>query len=336
MKVSFVVCGYTMKRWPRLKATLENLGDQSRPPDEVILVADHNDELYEEFRALGVGRVLRNEEERGVSGARNTGWRHASGEIVTFLDDDATPESDWLERLVAPLEADNQIMATSGWVVPDGDHVPEWYPREFYWVFGCSWAGLETRTALRNPLGASMAWRREALAAIGGFKSIIGRNAHARRGPGRLVPAWLARKAPIMNCEETLAGIAARATVGGSIVQLHDSVARHYVPAERVGLSYLWRRSWGEGISKSLVRRLSSDSLSEERRHVGRILGRLGLAVLHPSQWRTALFLSVGLLATSAGYVHGRLLVRPTALKNLPERSSRQAGEHMNPALMRK
>ncbi len=48
----------------------------------------------------GEVRVVANEEARGLSGARNTGVRHSGGDIIAFLDDDATAHPDWLEILV--------------------------------------------------------------------------------------------------------------------------------------------------------------------------------------------------------------------------------------------
>ena len=37
---------------------------------------------------------------------------------------------------------------------------PDWFPPEFYWVFGCSYTGLPTELApVRNPIGANMAVR---------------------------------------------------------------------------------------------------------------------------------------------------------------------------------
>ncbi len=289
---SVVVCSYTMSRWENLCATLEGLERQSRLPDEILLVADHNPELSHALASLGVGRVLLHTGARGCAGARNHGLQAANGELVAFLDDDALPEQDWLDRLVAPLEASPSVVATGGWVLPDGGNVAAWYPKELYWVFGCSWAGLEARQTLRNPIGASMAWRRGVLSDVGGFSVAIGH-----------VGNW---SGAIGGCEETLAGIQSTALTRGMIVHARDAVVHHYVGPERVRFSYLLRRGFGEGTSKWVVRSVTGEPLGDEKAHSRRIAAAIVTSLAFPGRWRTALYLTGGLGATAAGYLYGR------------------------------
>lgn len=307
---SVVVCCHSLERLPRLRETLGALAEQTRPPHEIIVVTDYNEELHSRLSSLAAVELHRNEEARGLSGARNTGWRHSRADIVAFIDDDALPESDWLAQLVKPLEEDAATMATSGWVVPAGGNVPGWYPKELYWVFGCSWTGLEDRDEIRNPLGASMAWRREVLTAIGGFAPAMGRAGQSAE-PSLPEPSRrLWRTTSLMSCEETLAGILAAARVGGAIRQVPTSVAHHYVPRERIGLGYLCRRCWGEGISKSLVRALGGEPLGEESRHLRRVSLAIARSLTDPRRWTQGAYLSVGLAVTVAGYLYGTGLMR--------------------------
>lgn len=72
-KISVIVCAYTYKRWEHLKKCIKALQSQSRLPDEIILVIDHNPELFAEsqevFKQI---QVIENNEQRGLSGARNS------------------------------------------------------------------------------------------------------------------------------------------------------------------------------------------------------------------------------------------------------------------------
>jgi glycosyltransferase involved in cell wall biosynthesis len=292
-----------MSRWESLCATIEGLRRQSRQPDEILLVADSNPELFGALESLGVGRVLLHEGARGCAGARNLGLQAANGDLVAFLDDDAVPETDWLEQLVAPLETRPTVVATGGWVLPGGGNVAPWYPKELYWVFGCSWAGLEDRQTLRNPIGASMAWRRGVLSDVGGFNVAIGHVGN--------------RSGAIGGCEETLAGIQATALTRGTIVHARDAVVHHYVGPERVTFSYLLRRGFGEGTSKWVVRSVSGAPLRDEKAHSRRIAAALATSLAFPRRWRTALYLIGGLGATASGYLYGRFGLGAVGLEQL-------------------
>ena len=46
LHISVVLCGYTSERWDDLRAAVESVRQQTLPPDEIILVIDHNPALY--------------------------------------------------------------------------------------------------------------------------------------------------------------------------------------------------------------------------------------------------------------------------------------------------
>jgi mycofactocin system glycosyltransferase len=47
--------------------------------------------------------LLRHDRPLGPAAARNTGWRHATTEVVAFVDADVEPDAGWLERLLGHL-----------------------------------------------------------------------------------------------------------------------------------------------------------------------------------------------------------------------------------------
>jgi HAD superfamily hydrolase (TIGR01662 family) len=96
----------------------------------------------------------------GPARARNLGWRTARTEWIAFLDDDVVPDPDWYERLeddVADLAP--EVAGSQGRVrVPlPGDRRPTDWER--------GTAGLATSSWIT----ADLAYRRAALAAVGGF-----------------------------------------------------------------------------------------------------------------------------------------------------------------------
>ena len=301
-----VICAYTERRWALLSETIESVRSQDGLAAEILLVVDHNPELAARARAAFHGiRVLANEELLGLSGARNTGVRHSRGEIVAFLDDDATAHPDWLETLLAVFEAP-MVMGAGGAARPVWEgRQPEWLPAEFLWVVGASYRGLPRETAqVRNPIGANMAFRREAFELAGGFTEGIGRIG----------------KTPL-GCEEAEFSIRLRQTRPGALVlYVPEAKVDHHVSADRASWRYFVSRCWSEGLSKALVASSvgGQDALSSERSYLTRTLPAGFLAGLRAARHgdHAALFRSVAIILgvgiTTLGFARGRFAAART------------------------
>lgn len=303
--ISIVVCAFSERRWENLCAAIASLEQQSLVPEDIVLVIDYNEKLYE--RAVAVFRrvtVVRNQEQKGLSGARNSGVEAARGGIVLFLDDDATADRFWIENMVAPMD-DPDVVGVGGFVLPawDGGVAPAWFPTEFHWVVGCSYRGLPPHGAqIRNPIGAAMAYRTDSLRACGGFASELGRVGDKPVG-----------------CEETdLSLRIAAAQPQSQVVIARDAIVHHWVPRQRQTANYFLRRCYWEGVSKAvLARRLgkvTAQGLSEERTHALYTLP-LGMLLAVSDAWKRrspalalrACSIALGLAVTASGYAVGGL-----------------------------
>ncbi|WP_158895391.1 HAD-IIIA family hydrolase [Amycolatopsis anabasis] len=146
---------------PALHTLLRALGDGRGPaPAEVVVVDDRpaGEPLTLPETTLKT-RVVRSGG-RGPAAARNTGWRLAATEWIAFLDDDVRTPGDWPARLHADLSAlDDDVGASEGRI-----HVPAPHGRrptdDERGTQGLASAWWIT---------ADMAYRRAALAAVGGF-----------------------------------------------------------------------------------------------------------------------------------------------------------------------
>lgn len=297
--VSVIICAHTMDRLDDIKAAVASVQAQTRPPDETILVIDHNDELQDQVTGLGP-KVVPNVGPKGLSGARNTGTELAMGEVVAYLDDDATAEPSWLDELVAPF-ADPAVLAVGGWAVPAWDtERPAWFPEEYLWVVGCSHRGLPTELApVRNVIGCNMAFRRQPVLDAGGFDEGLGRTADRPLG-----------------CEETELCIRlGQADREARILLEPKARIHHRVPAARTSWRYFVDRCRAEGNSKAYVVGLvgSDDGLSSERSYVTSVLPRaVGRSLLGlPRRPRAALGGAVavigGLAVTGFGFIERKL-----------------------------
>jgi hydroxymethylpyrimidine pyrophosphatase-like HAD family hydrolase/GT2 family glycosyltransferase/adenine/guanine phosphoribosyltransferase-like PRPP-binding protein len=296
--LTVIICAYTMDRWDDLNAAVDSVHAQTRLPEETILVVDHCPQLAERAaRQLTGIRITASRGTPGLSGARNTGIAEAHGEIIAFLDDDATADPRWAEHLLAGYR-DPNVIGVGGAIRPRWDRPrPAWFPTEFDWVVGCTYTGMPAETGpVRNLLGANMSFRREILDGSGGFRTDLGRVG-----------------AKPLGCEETdLCIRASRSHPGG--VLLYDPAASvsHHVPNQRATWTYFRARCYAEGQSKAAMTRRTGTAraLSAERSYLTRTIPRALRAAL-PANPATVPALLGGVAITSAGYALSRLRPHP-------------------------
>ncbi len=294
--LSVVICTYSAARTKHLATLLEALGRQARPADQVVVVVDHNPELLAAIHrwSLPLGTIVEpNAHGRGLSGGRNTGFEAATGDVVAFIDDDAIPEADWLERLIADY-ADPRVIGVGGPVEPSWEgRPPGWFPAEFGWVVGCGYEGLPQKQAsVRNFIGCNMSFRRQALVESGGFRIDLGRIGLAPVG-----------------CEETELCIRLIANNPGQMLRFEPAARVHHaVPPDRMTWAYFRARCFAEGRSKARVAHITGagSALATERSYVVRTLTR-GLVrdATHGSVRRSAAIVA-GLATTTIGFLAGR------------------------------
>jgi glycosyltransferase involved in cell wall biosynthesis len=315
IRASVVVCVYTEKRLSQIRAALDSIARQTMPPSQVIVVADHNAALCDRLAAeYPDHEVIPSKFSKGLSGARNTGIEHATGDVVVFLDDDARARPQWLETLLASYD-DESVAGVGGLVLADWSPPgrPAWLPEEFLWVVGCSYRGQpEVKAEVRNPIGANMSFRRSAFDRAGLFDSSVGRTFVSSRPLG---------------CEETEFSIRLRRlSPGARIVYEPRAVVYHQVDQSRATWRYFLRRCRAEGCSKARVSRLSgaSAALSSERSYVThtiiRAVRRELTGFFMPGRKGSIMrlaALSLGTLSALAGYMEEMV---PRNARGLPAR----------------
>ena len=162
--ISVVVCTFNGERW--LPGCLEALSRVDYPHFEVIVVDDGSTDGTAAIASRYDVRLVRSEENRGLSEARNLGLYAATGEIVAYLDDDARPEPVWLRQFAATFSRRPHVGVGGPNIPPEDDGL----------VADCvaDSPGGPIHVLVGDELaehipGCNMAVRREALEAIGGF-----------------------------------------------------------------------------------------------------------------------------------------------------------------------
>lgn len=251
----------THNRPELLAKALDGVLDQGLAPDryEVVVVDNASDD--DTRRAveprLGDGRVRYvSEPSVGLSHARNTGWRAARGRIVAFLDDDAIPAPDWLERVLEAFEGQAPPPGCVG-----GRVLPIWEGPRPSWLDDALLPGLTVidwgpephrLLALERewPVGANMAFRREVLEELGGFVAGLDRSGSRMLSSGDVHMARMVQQA------------------GHDCWYDPRIVVRHHVPRARLTKRWFRHRYYAQGLSDAVMHRLES-----RRSRWGRVCG---------------------------------------------------------------
>ena len=311
LSASVVICCYTDARWDDLGDAVRAARALDPPADEVVVVVDHNPPLGERLRALFPDlAVVDNAGERGLSGARNAGIAASRGDLLVFLDDDAVADPGLLGHL-AWQAARPGVLGAGARILPAWRGArPVWFPDEFLWVVGCTYAGLRPGP-VRNLIGAAMAVRRTVFGSVGGFEEALGRT----------------RTGLPLGCEETELCIRARAAdPAGRFVYEPEAVCHHRVVPDRATWRYLVRRCFAEGLSKAHLATLAgaAPAMSTERAYALRTLPRGVLRGLAAglagdlSGFGRAGAIGLGFAVTASGYALGRLRRAGPARPPLP------------------
>jgi glucosyl-dolichyl phosphate glucuronosyltransferase len=297
--VSAIICVHSNKRWDAIVEAVESVRSQSHPVLETLIVVDHNAELQRRLEESLPGvTVVANNQDQGLSGARNTGVALGKGDLLLFLDDDAALEPDWVLETVKHFDSGKALGVTSRIVPRWKGNRPYWFPDEFLWVVGCTYEGMRPGP-VRNLIGAAMCIRHDVFSSVGGFNHRLGRSI------GRLP----------MGCEETELCIRASAAFPGSAFVFDAKpCAFHLVSQERLTFGYFIRRCFAEGRSKAALTAVAppSAALSTERRYVTSVLPRgflRGMSAFLRGDigglGRASAIIG-GFIAAFAGYVSGK------------------------------
>jgi glycosyltransferase involved in cell wall biosynthesis len=169
-----IVCAHNEAEY--LAGCLHSLRAQSRPADE-ILVVDNASTDGTRLVAEGIAgiRIVR-EPRKGLTIARETGRRQATGDVLVYVDADCRPPLDWLERVEQRFLRDPRLVALSGpYRYYDWDWRGRWLIRAYDLTLAPATQLLVKHLLRAGTIfyGGNFAVRREALDHIGGFDTSI-------------------------------------------------------------------------------------------------------------------------------------------------------------------
>ncbi len=236
-RVSVVVCAHNAAS--TIDECISSIEALRYPDFELIVVNDGS--------ADGTGDIVRRHSRArlievpngGLSRARNIGMEAATGEIVAYCDSDARVDAQWLDFLIQPIVTLGRVGSGGPNVVPaDDSALAQCVAR----APGGPTQVLLTDDIAEHVPGCNMAYRRDALLAVGGFNPIYLRagddvdlcwRVQARCGPIGFAPAalvWHHHRASIKAYWRQQVGYGEG-----------EEWLRPYHPDKFVGRSILWR-----------------------------------------------------------------------------------------------
>ena len=201
MKVSLIAT--VLNAEEHIGAFLASIAAQTRQPDEIVIVdGGSTDGMVAALRAAD-GLTLLEEPGANISRGRNVAIGHAAHDVVAVADADCVYGPGWLAALVAPIEDGADV--SMGWTEPIVDSM----------LAACvSSLGLplspdEVDPATFMPSARSVAFRRDALEAVGGYPEwlAIGEDMWVNH-------RWRERPFDLRFAPEAVAGWRPRASLG--------------------------------------------------------------------------------------------------------------------------
>lgn len=305
--LSIVVTSYTTERLDDIRELLDSIKTQTYPDIETVFVVERSRELYEEIKAIGRNipnlRVIYTDGEPGISAARNLGIKEASGKIIAFTDDDAILFPQWAEESMKSYTGDDQIIGLTGPIIPQWeDPSMAWFPKEFYWIFACTYYDWTEPREVRNGYGTNISFRREAFENGNFFPTYLGSERGGENGQQKT------------TAEEMELSLRVRQKTGKRIVYNPNVSIRHKVQRFRLTGKYVRKRAFIEGCSKMLIKKLYKSNgnkealLETEYELLRRIFFRLfpgilkGFFINPVIAWRKFYVTTTVLSSVAAGY----------------------------------
>jgi glycosyltransferase involved in cell wall biosynthesis len=260
MKVSVVICTYSMDRYEVFCGAVNSVIQQTYEPLEVVLIVDGNEIVYERVvtKYGEVENVLchNNDENRGITYSRTEGAELASGEIVAIIDDDAEADPDWIETLVEMYEETGAV-AVGDQVIPDWQvEKPDFFPDEFYLLVNREEKGFsEHMEEIRNTYGSNISSRRDVLLNVGGYDANTGRKGDKH-----------------IQAHESTIGARIRREYGRGVVNDPDEKVHHKLFEYRDDCRWLENRSFWQGYSKRIMDHMISDAAGNKNEYLADLL----------------------------------------------------------------
>lgn len=250
--ISVIVCTYNRQEY--LPNCLKHLANQSADnKDFEVLIIDNNSTDNTENIASDfikshpeVNAHYFCEMNQGHTFARNRGINEAKGRILSFIDDDAFVDHDFIKEIQLYFDHHDEVSAIGGKILPvyEGQH-PKWMSKYLLTLVSALDMGNSPKKfkGSKFPIGANMAFRAEVFEKYGHFNTDLGRRGSGLEG-GDEKEVFLRLK---RENEE--------------IHYVPKVRVDHIIPEKRLTMEYI--KGLGIGVGSSEKRRVTNSGFTE-------------------------------------------------------------------------
>lgn len=277
--ISVIVCTYNREIY--LPRTLAHLAKQTAEKSlyEVLIIdnnsQDHTAQIAQEYIAQNpdVNAKYFLELNQGHTYARNRGIKESRGNILTFIDDDAFVDVDFIKNIHHYFDQHLEVKAIGGKIIPIYEsEKPQWMSKFLLPLVSALDMGEHSKkfSGTKFPIGANMSFRKEVFEQYGLFDINLGRRGTGLEG-GDEKEVFIRLK---KNKEE--------------IHYVPNVVVDHIIPAKRTTMEYVKGLAIGVGTSerKRLAGKALSEKLSKALSESIKIAGTMVLFLLYLLRFR--------------------------------------------------
>lgn len=261
--ISIIICTLNRAEWLLLALkSLERQHTDSHLFEILIIDNGSTDSTHQQLQPWIRENKIRYflEKERGLSQARNRGWKEAKGEWIAYLDDDAVASPWWVSSYLTTINHfDSNVCIIGGkinLILPEP--LPGWLPANFLGFLGELERGDRQRILSKDEWigGGNSIYKRNALELAGGFPLSLGRKGGC-----------------LLSCEEIFLRRSIELS-GYSCGYSPQALIWHYVHPDRLTKRWFLDRSFWQGVSVAKMDIL----LSPINKH--KVLGKLFFTIL--------------------------------------------------------
>jgi len=243
IKISVIIC--THNREAYLSKTIYSLVNQTinNRLYEIIIVDNQSTDntkaiVLNSFKNFENIRYIY-EPSLGLSNARNTGWKNAKGEYVSYIDDDAIASKNWLKHILEVFETTDPMPGAVG-----GRVDPIWEAAKPGWLTDNLVTSLSVLNWSKEPqylecdkwlVGANITYPKSLLNKFGGFSCNLGRKGNRLLGSEEVYLQHQFAKEQVHY-------------------YYHPDVSvKHLIPSNRLSKIWFLQRHYWQGISNSII-----------------------------------------------------------------------------------